>query len=216
MSNPELELRLLVVGGFQENCYLLVEPETNAAILIDPGAEAGRVLAWLEGSAVRLILLTHAHLDHIGALAEVRAALDVRVGLHPADNALAAEHNISPDFALADGVAVQLGPHDLMVVHTPGHSPGHVCLRFDTRAIVGDAIFPGGPGHTNTPDELSVSLDSLQHTVFTWPDETALYPGHGRGTTVGQERPGFDKLLAKPLPPDLHGDVTWASPPEEK
>ena len=93
-------------------------------------------------------------------------------------------------------------------------SQGSVCLRFDARAIVGDVIFPGGPGHTSTPEELNQSLASLQRTVFTWPDETTLYPGHGQPTTVGQERAGFEAFLARPRPADLCGDVTWGTSPK--
>jgi len=204
-----LALRVLAVGEWQENCYLLVERATNESLLIDPGAEAGRIREWLADTTVRSILLTHAHRDHVGALAEVRAALGVPVGLHPDDGALAAKYDVVADFALNDGDVIRLGAHDIRVVHAPGHTPGGVCLRFDTRAVVGDVIFPGGPGHTNTPEELNQSLDSLQRTVFTWSDETTLYPGHGQPTTVGRERAGFEALLARPRPADMCGDVTW-------
>jgi glyoxylase-like metal-dependent hydrolase (beta-lactamase superfamily II) len=77
------------------------------------------------------------------------------------------------------------------------------------RAVVGDAIFPGGPGHTNSPQELSQALLSLRRSVFTWADETELFPGHGRSTRVGQERAGFEAFMARPLPPDLFGDIGW-------
>ena len=206
-----LALRVLAVGEWQENCYLLVDRVINEGLLIDPGDEAGRILDWIADVAVRSILLTHAHRDHVGALAEVRAALGVPVGLHPDDGALAATYNVAVDFALNDGDVLHLGAHEIRVAHSPGHTPGSVCLRFDTRAIVGDVIFPGGPGHTNTPKELNQSLASLQRTVFTWPDETALYPGHGQPTTIGQERAGFKAFLARPRPADMCGDVTWGN-----
>lgn len=204
-----LALRLLPVGQWQENCCLLVDRAANDGLLIDPGDEAGRILDWIAGVTVRSILLTHAHRDHLGALAEVRAALRVPVGLHPDDGTLAARYNVVADFALNDGDVIRLGAHEIRVAHAPGHTPGGVCLRFDSRAIVGDVVFPGGPGHTNTPEEFNQSLASLQRTVFTWPDETTLYPGHGQPTTVGRERPGFEALLAGPRPPDMCGDVTW-------
>jgi len=211
-------LYVLPVGEWQENCYLLVERATNEGLLIDPGDEASRILDWIAGvrhgdaaPTVRKILLTHAHRDHVGALAEVRAELGVLVGLHPDDGPLAAKYGVTADFTLSDGDVVRLGAYDIRVVHAPGHTPGSVCLRFDSRAIVGDVVFPGGPGHTNTPEELNQSLASLQGTVFTWPDETTLYPGHGQPTTVGQERQGFEAFLARPRPADMCGDVTWAA-----
>jgi hydroxyacylglutathione hydrolase len=107
---------------------------------------------------------------------------------------------------------LRVGRHFVRVVHVPGHTPGSVALRFDRRAIVGDAVFPGGPGHTDTPGALQTLLLSLQRTVFTWPDDTSLYPGHGDPTTVGDERPAFQAFLARPRPPDLCGDVTWGPP----
>ena len=209
LSNHLPDLRVLSVGDWQENCYLLVERTTNEGLLIDPGAEAGHILDWIAGVEVRKILLTHAHRDHIGALAEVRAALGAPAGLHLDDGPLAARYDVTADFALSDGDILRLGAHEIRVVHAPGHTPGSICLRFDSRAIVGDVVFPGGPGHTNTPEELSQSLASLRRTVFTWPDETVLYPGHGQPTTVGQERPGFEAFLARPRPADMCGDVTW-------
>jgi glyoxylase-like metal-dependent hydrolase (beta-lactamase superfamily II) len=84
-----------------------------------------------------------------------------------------------------------------------------VCLRCGFVAVVGDAIFPGGPGRTESPEALEQALAGLERTVFTWPDETALYPGHGEPTTVGRERPGFEAFLAAPRPAGLYGDVTW-------
>ena len=99
------------------------------------------------------------------------------------------------------------GPGNRSLV--PGHTPGSVCLRLDGRAVVGDAIFPGGPGHTRSPEALAQSLVSLGLTVFTWPDETELYPGHGTPTTVGAERPAFEQFLQADHPPDLCGDVSW-------
>jgi glyoxylase-like metal-dependent hydrolase (beta-lactamase superfamily II) len=209
--DPPLELRILVVSPWQENCYLLVDPATNAALLIDPGDEAARILEWLAGVRVQAILLTHADEDHVGAVNAVRAALGVRAGLHPADDALAAANGVSADFALNDGAEVRLGAQVIAVAHAPGHTPGSVCLRFGDRAIVGDAVFPGGPGHTDSPEALEQALAGLRRTVFTWPDETRLYPGHGDSTTVGRERAGFEAFLARPRPAGLHGDVTWGT-----
>ncbi len=209
--DPPLELRALVVGPWQENCYLLADPTTNDALLIDPGDEAGRILEWLAGATVRKILLTHADHDHVGALAGVRDALGVPAGLHPGDDDLAASNDVSADFALNDGDQVPLGANVITVVHTPGHTPGSVCLRCGNRAIVGDAVFPGGPGHTDSPEALEQALAGLQRTAFTWPDETTLYPGHGDPTTVGRERAAFEAFVARPRPPGLHGDVTWGA-----
>jgi glyoxylase-like metal-dependent hydrolase (beta-lactamase superfamily II) len=95
------------------------------------------------------------------------------------------------------------------VVHVPGHTPGSVCLRLGKQVIVGDAIFPGGPGHTTSPEALTQSLESLARRVFRWPDATELFPGHGSSTTVGAERESFEAFLAAERPANLCGDVAW-------
>jgi len=201
-----LKLQVLSVGEYGTNCYLLTCPETGRALLVDPGADPEAVLALCEEAQVTRILLTHGHFDHLMALDQVRDQLGVLVGVHPAD---AAEFGVEADFELRNGMRLGVGRRFARVVHVPGHTPGSVALRFDRRAIVGDAVFPGGPGHSSTPEALQTLLLSLQRTVFTWPDDTLLYPGHGEPTTVGAERPAFQKFLARPRPPDLCGDVTW-------
>jgi glyoxylase-like metal-dependent hydrolase (beta-lactamase superfamily II) len=206
-----LELKRLPVGEYECNCYLVIEPKSGRALLIDPGAESDNILDWVGEVQVDAILITHGHHDHVGALAELRQALDVPVGIHPLDQ----EHfDLHADFDLVPGERIMLGEAAMEVVHLPGHTPGSVGLRViedETvkRVIVGDAIFPGGPGHTASPEDLQTALDALADTVFTWGDEVELHPGHGAPTTVGAERAGFEALRAKSLPPDLYGDVTW-------
>ena len=188
------------------NCYLLRCLETGQTAIVDPGAEAEEILVAVGDAPVGCILLTHAHPDHVGALEAVRQATGAPVGLHVAD---AESFGVEGDFPLLDGAEVEVGRGRLKVVHVPGHTPGSVCLRFDGRAIVGDAIFRGGPGYTISPEALAWSLVSLGWTVFAWPDETELHPGHGGSTTVGAERADFERFLAADHPRDLHGDVVW-------
>lgn len=208
-----LELRTLSVGEYATNCYLLLCPGTNRALLIDPGADPEAILALCDGMHVTRILLTHGHFDHLLALDAVRESLGAPVGIHPRD---AAEFGVEADFDLQGRRRMGVGRHFVRVVHLPGHTPGGVGLRFDRRAIVGDAVFPGGPGHTDTPEALQLLLLSLQRTVFTWPDETVIYSGHGDPTTVGAERSAFQEFLARPRAPDLSGDVTWETRADER
>lgn len=201
-----LELHRLEVGPWPMNCYLITCPLSRELALADPGADAERILAAVGAATVRCILLTHGHPDHVGALEAVRQATGAPVGMHPAD---AARFDVLADFPLLDGMEIMVGDGIVRVAHTPGHTPGSVCLRLNGQVLVGDAIFPGGPGHTATPQDLSWSLDSLGRTVFTWPDTTELYPGHGGHTTVEAERFAFGRLVASGPPPDLCGDVSW-------
>ncbi|MDR3575316.1 MAG: MBL fold metallo-hydrolase [Anaerolineaceae bacterium] len=209
MTGSSLELKKLIVGLWQENCYLILNRNLNEAMLVDPGDEAEQIKAWIGGLPVSQILLTHAHADHLGAVNELRAYYRVHVGLNPADRELAAERQVALDFELNDGDIFWPGPDEIVISHTPGHTAGSVCLHFNDRALVGDVIFPGGPGHTHNPQELSQSILSLQTKVFKWSDQTELFPGHGLSTTVGQERPGFTAFLDRPRPPELFGDVSW-------
>jgi hydroxyacylglutathione hydrolase len=178
MSQEAIKLSVLSLGEWGTNCHVLISG--GQSVIIDPAAEAGRILAAVKGTEVQSILLTHAHGDHIQALEEMRQATGAPVG-----------------------------EAELTVVHTPGHTPGSVCFRFDRRAVVGDTLFPGGPGHSRTPQALTQILANLQERVFTWPDETAFYPGHGEGSTIGSVRPAFEAFMARPRPDDLCGDVEW-------
>lgn len=202
-----LQLECVEVGPWPMNCYLLRCPTTGDVAIVDPGADAGSVLAAVGDAPVRVILLTHAHPDHVGALEEVRAAANAPVGVHPAD---AEAFSVDGDIQLLDGMEVTVGRQHLTVVHVPGHTPGSVCLRLDGQALVGDAIFPGGPGYTVSPEALGLSLASLARTVFHWPDVTELHPGHGGSTTVGAERAAFERFTSSDRPTDLCGDVAWS------
>ena len=206
-----IDLCILTVGEFQCNCYLLVGPGGKLAVLIDPGDQPDDILHLVGPRQLTQILITHGHFDHVGGLEAVRRALSAPVGIHSAD---AEAYYLQPDFYLEGGDCLNLDGEKLEVVHIPGHTPGSIALRLVEqgqckRAIVGDAIFPGGPGYTETPQDLATSLSSLARTVFTWDDEVILYPGHGSPTTVGAERAAFESFRVKPLPPDLCGDVTW-------
>jgi hydroxyacylglutathione hydrolase len=201
-----LDLQTLEVGPWPENCYLLRCPATGQVAIVDPGADAETILAAVRPEQVCCFLLTHAHPDHVGALRELRPVVQAPVGVHPAD---AERFGIEADFPLLSGMQVEVGRQRLTVFHTPGHTPGSVCLKFDHVALVGDAIFPGGPGQTSSPEALAQSLISLGSTVFTWPDATELHPGHGGPTTVGAERPAFERFLTVDHAPGLCGEVTW-------
>lgn len=201
-----LELQRLEVGPWPMNCYLVCCPVTSQVAIVDPGGDADVILAAVGDAPICCILLTHGHPDHVGALEAVRLATGVPVGIHPAD---AEAFGLEADFPLTHGMSVENGQGRVTVAHVPGHTPGSVCLRLNGQVVVGDAIFPGGPGHTVSSQALAHSLLSLGRVVFAWPDETELHPGHGGFTTVGAERAAFEEFVAADHPRGLCGDVAW-------
>jgi hydroxyacylglutathione hydrolase len=197
----------LAVGPWPMNTYLVVCPDTQDCAVVDPGADAQDILEMTRASRVVAILLTHAHPDHVGALAEVKQATGAPVYLHPAD----ADHfGVEYDKPLDDGQTIKIGRQRITAVHTPGHTPGMTSFDLgDGRVIVGDTLFVGGPGKTWSPDDFRTTLETMQNIVFQWPDNTEFYPGHGTKGVIGTERPAYEAFLARGVPPDLHGDVTW-------
>lgn len=198
-----MRVETLTLGPFQENCYLVVDESTNAAALIDPGSEPEKVIAAVERSGANLeaIWITHAHIDHVGAIAALKRKWNVPVHLHPKDNRLfqAAdtqaevygiefEQPPAPDLEFSDGQQLTLGATTFSVMHAPGHAPGHVVIHGNGIALVGDCLFAGSIGRTDlpfcNPAELAQSLERISRL----PPETVVYPGHGMSTTIKEER----------------------------
>lgn len=191
------------VGPFQENSYLVVDPTTRRAVLVDPGDEAEQLIEMVQASGATLdaIWLTHAHIDHIGAIAPVKRAWDVPIYMHPADRPLydraaiqAAAYGLGferppdPDQELAEGDVVAVGNLRFDVLHVPGHAPGHVVFVGDGHLIGGDLLFAGSIGRTDLPlADPDRMIESLER-VAGLPHETVVYPGHGLITAIGRER----------------------------
>jgi glyoxylase-like metal-dependent hydrolase (beta-lactamase superfamily II) len=185
------------VGEMENNVYLVVCPSTRDAVLIDASDEAERLLKEVSKRRVhmRMILLTHGHPDHWGALGQLRDTWGVPVGIHLDDSDMVP---LTPNFALTDDQRIAVGGFVLRVLHTPGHTPGSVCLLGDGVLFSGDTLFPGGPGATKPPlGEFPIIMRSLREKLFTLPDTTIVLPGHGKSTTIGKERPSLDEWEAR-------------------
>jgi hydroxyacylglutathione hydrolase len=197
----------LSVGPWPMNTYLVVCPETQDCVIVDPGADAQSILEMTRGSQVVGIILTHAHPDHVGALEEVKQITGAPVYLHPAD---ADKFGVDYDKPLEDGQVIKVGKQRLNAIHTPGHTPGMTCFDLrDGRVLVGDTLFVGGPGKTWSAEDFNTTMQTMQRVVFAWPDETSFYPGHGEKGEIGHERPAFDNFIQRGWPEELYGDVTW-------
>ena len=204
---PRLEVTVLTVTAFQQNCSLLACTATRKAALVDPGGEADRLVAAVEAAGVTLeqVLLTHGHIDHVGGAAEVAAHFSVPiVGPERADAALiegvaaqAALFGVPGvtvpriDRWLSHGDSVRVGEVDFAVLHTPGHAPGHVIfVQHDHRFIVmGDVLFRGSVGRTDLPgSDHGALMRSIFGTVLPLGDDYQFLPGHGPASTLGHER----------------------------
>jgi glyoxylase-like metal-dependent hydrolase (beta-lactamase superfamily II) len=182
----EMEIKRLEVGSFENNCYVIACLETLECVIIDPAADAPKILQETKGKIVRYILITHGHMDHIGSLEEVRKRTEAPVGIHDGDSW--ALRN-KPDFYLQDGQILKFGKIELKVIHTPGHTSGGVCFLVGKTLFSGDTIFPNGPGNTALPGaDYQVILESIHAKIFILPDDTIIYPGHGLETTIGREK----------------------------
>jgi glyoxylase-like metal-dependent hydrolase (beta-lactamase superfamily II) len=187
VDGTEVEIRKLSVGPMDNNAYVLRDVATDEAVLIDAANDAGRLLDELDGLRLTAIVTTHGHGDHWQALAEVADATGASVGIHPGDADMVPRR---ADRDLEDGGTIEIGAATARLIHTPGHTPGSTCLLLGNADLfTGDTLFPGGPGRTTNPGEFTEIMRSLETKLFTLPDETWVYPGHGDDTTLGDERP---------------------------
>jgi glyoxylase-like metal-dependent hydrolase (beta-lactamase superfamily II) len=173
------------VGPYDNNVYVVASG--GDAIVIDGAAEPDRILREVEGLRVAAIVETHNHPDHTAALPALVEALAVRVLAHPDDPMPV------PAEPLASGVRVGVGVVELIVLHTPGHTPGSLCFLLESpgaepHLFTGDTLFPGGPGNTSGGGRFERIMRSLDE-LFALPDATRVSPGHGLDTTIGRERP---------------------------
>jgi hydroxyacylglutathione hydrolase len=196
-------VRTLTVGPLEENAYLVVDDTTRRAVLIDPGEEAERLLAAVREDRAELdaIWLTHAHMDHVGAIAGIVRVAPIPIYLHPRERPIydsASQHAMvfglrieqppPPDRELADGDMLYVGTLKFSVIHVPGHAPGHVAICGNGVAFVGDCLFAGSIGRTDLPLADGAQLERSLDRLCTLPDETIVYPGHGPATSIGREK----------------------------
>ena len=197
---------ILPVGPLQCNCSIIGDETTREAMIIDPGDDIDDILALIakHNLQVKQIVITHAHIDHVGGAMKLRAATGAPILLNQNDYAqlkmldvqaawigVAPPGNVEIDQSLAQADTVKAGSLAASVIHTPGHTEGSICLYFpeEKKLIAGDTLFAGSIGRTDLPGgSFEKIIRSLHQKVLALPDETLVIPGHGPLTTIGNER----------------------------
>ena len=199
-------LEMLTVGPFQENCYIIGDEEAGVGAIVDPGDEAARITLAVEQTDLEIgsIIVTHAHIDHVGAVAALVDEYACRVLMHAEAEPMLKQLPTQAimmglrfgkvpkvDHHIGEEEVLEVGALRLRALYTPGHAPDHLAFYVEEEGLVlsGDALFAGSVGRVDLPGgSMEVLMRSIEERLMTLPDETTVYPGHGPQTTIGNER----------------------------
>jgi hydroxyacylglutathione hydrolase len=201
-----LLVKLGPLGPFANNAYILADSQTSDAIVVDAPEGCEVVGPAADGLNVRQVVVTHRHRDHWNGIDAMLADFQVPVLCHEADREPYAQYVTG---TLSDGEELEVGGLRLRILHTPGHTPGCICIHVGDHLLSGDTLFPGGPGRTRTNADLQEEIASITSSLYTLPDTLAVYPGHGANTTIGDSKAEYAVFAGKEHDPELSGDVLW-------
>ena len=194
------------LGPYANNGIVLVDKATNQSVIIDAADEIEQVIEATAGTEVRFVLFTHAHVDHVWSFDVLKETVAAPFCMHPAEPNV--DHD-RIDVHLQGGETLTLGSTEIRVIHTPGHTPGSLCYHAPPICVVGDTLFPGGPGRSGSAAALLTMIRSITADLFALPDETVLLPGHGADGTIAESKAEYADFAKRHHDPDLHGDVLW-------
>lgn len=194
------------LGPYDNNAYIILDSATKKSIVVDAPIGSERTVEAARDTDVQMIVVTHRHGDHWAEIDLLTQRLAAPVFCHEGDRA---PYATKVSDTLGDGAEITLGESVVRVIHTPGHTPGSICLLVGGVLISGDTLFPGGPGHSDSAQALRQLVGSIVSKLLTLPEDTAVYPGHGDSTTIGAAKREHAAFASKHHPADLHGDVTW-------
>lgn len=188
-----LKIHTMPLGAYQTNCYIVCRPESERCIVIDPGYEPEKILAYLqlERLTVDAILLTHGHFDHVGAVRTIAAETDCEVCLCTEDLSMPPQFTAGPLYytkSYGEGSRMEFAGIPVSVIHTPGHTPGSVCLIIEDNLFSGDTLFAGSCGRTDLPGGNTEKMRSSLARLSQLEKDYHVYPGHGESTTLAEEK----------------------------
>ncbi len=184
-------IETITVGPLSTNCYILTDEEAQEGVVIDPGDEPEKIIEFLKMSPIRIkyIINTHNHGDHIGANKELKAFTGAQILVHEKDARILTMLSVSADKSLQEEDKIKIGSLILSVLHTPGHTPGSMCLLGDTFIFTGDTLFAGSVGRWDLPGGSEKMLcESIHVKLSPLNDNLRVYPGHGPATTISKEK----------------------------
>ena len=200
-----MKIKALVVGPIMENCYILYDEQTLEGIIVDPGDEATSILNVVDNLKlhIKYIVNTHGHADHIGANKELGLALKAKLAIHADDACMLTDPHLNlsengymgrpiisqpADIILHEGDIISFGNCNLKVIHTPGHTPGGICLVGEGVVMSGDSLFAGSIGRTDFPTgSMTDLISNLKAKILTLDENLTVFPGHGGATTIAYE-----------------------------
>ena len=192
-QDSHMTVSKIVVGALDNNAYLVACRSTGEAVMIDAADDPDRLVDAVDGLGLRMILTTHGHGDHVQGVDGLVASTEARFMIHAEDETLAGR---SSDRPLEPG-PIRVGDLTIEAIHTPGHTPGSMCFAVGDVVFTGDTLFPGGPGKTSGGDDFDEIIANIEDHLFVLDDSTIVMPGHGRDTTIGQERPQLEGWIAR-------------------
>ncbi len=205
-ETADITIQKLTLGIYEANAYIVGCSETGQAIIIDAPGSFAEFSPHIQDSDIKTITLTHTHLDHTQALSELRHGLKVPLAMHDAE---ADQMTPPPEKLLRDSETISVGKLQFKVIHTPGHTPGGICLLCGKHLFSGDTLFPGGPGKTFQPAQFRQVVDSITKKLFPLANDTLVHPGHGLDTVLEKEKAEFAAFANRSHPDDICGDVLW-------
>lgn len=199
-----MEIIRIIAGIYAANCYIVYSKETGKGLIVDPGGDVDEIVRLVKDRDIQVtgIVLTHGHADHIGGLKDLKEKFDVDIMIHEDDREMLVDANINlsnmmsmdsielnPDRILKDGDIIHLDDNEILVIHTPGHTRGGICLKIGDNIITGDTLFQGSIGRTDLfGGDFDSIINSIKTKLMMYKDEIKIFPGHGAPSTIGYER----------------------------
>jgi len=205
-EDNEIKIEKYVASHYNNNLYIVKCKKTGEVMVIDAPKNITGILQWAELTQINLLAITHGHFDHIEGFNDLPIVIQNATAIHEADSN---QLPIAAPKYLREGETLQLGELSLQIIHTPGHTPGGICILVGNHLFSGDTLFPGGPGRTSSPSNLQQLILGIKNKLLTLTDNTIVYPGHGENTTIKEAKKEFSVFENHPHLETLHGNVLW-------